>query len=128
MRVLLVEDDRRLADALTRGLTEAGMTITSTSDGDGALAAGIASSFDVIVLDVMLPGSLDGFEVASQLRRHQVGTPILILTGRDAIDDRVRGLESGADDYLLKPFAFEELLARLRALARRHLPTRSAIL
>jgi two-component system OmpR family response regulator len=128
MRVLLVEDDRRLADALRRGLTEAGLGVTHVSSGDGAMAAAQAGSFDVIVLDVMLPGSIDGFEVASRLRRRSIGTPILMLTGRDAIDDRVRGLESGADDYLLKPFAFQELLARLRALARRHLPARSAVL
>ena len=82
----------------------------------------------MIVLDVMLPGNLDGFEVAARLRSRRLATPILMLTGRDAVEDRIRGLESGADDYLLKPFAFEELVARLRALARRHLPERSAVL
>jgi|ERR1035437_9825347 two-component system OmpR family response regulator len=128
MRVLLVEDDRRLADAVARGLVEAGLAVVRASDGDGAVGAALSGSFDVIVLDVMLPGLMDGFEVAARLRQRQVGTPILMLTGRDAVGDRVRGLESGADDYLLKPFAFQELLARLRALARRHLPSRSAVL
>ncbi len=128
MRVLLVEDDRLLADALERGLMETGIAVTHVSESDGAIAAGLAGAFDVIVLDIMLPGSMDGFQVATELRRRQVGTPILMLTGRDAVEDRVRGLESGADDYLLKPFAFQELLARLHALARRHLPSRSAVL
>jgi two-component system, OmpR family, response regulator len=128
MRVLLVEDDRRLADAVARGLEEAGLAVVHASDGNGALGAALGGYFDVIVLDVMLPGSMDGFEVAARLRQRQVGTPILMLTGRDAVGDRVRGLESGADDYLLKPFAFQELLARLRALTRRHLPARSSVL
>jgi two-component system OmpR family response regulator len=128
MRVLLVEDDRRLADAVARGLVEAGLAVVHASDGDGAMGAALDGSFDAIVLDIMLPGSMDGFEVAARLRQRQVGTPILMLTGRDTVGDRVRGLESGADDYLLKPFAFQELLARLRALTRRHLPSRSAVL
>jgi two-component system OmpR family response regulator len=128
MRVLLVEDDRRLADAVARGLAEAGLAVVHAFDGDEAVGAAIGDSFDVIVLDVMLPGTVDGFEVASRLRQRQVGTPILMLTGRDAVGDRVRGLESGADDYLLKPFAFQELLARIKALSRRHLPSRSAVL
>src|SRR5258708_8967529 len=128
MRVLLVEDDRRLADAVARGLQEGGMTVVQASEGDGAVGAALEGSFDAIVLDVMLPGSMDGFEVAATLRRRQVGTPILMLTARDAVGDRVRGLEAGADDYLLKPFAFQELLARLRALTRRHLPGRGAVL
>jgi two-component system OmpR family response regulator len=128
MRVLLVEDDLRLADAVARGLEEAGFAVVQASDSDGGLGAALSDSFDVIVLDVMLPGSMDGFAVAARLRRRQVGTPILMLTGRDSVGDRVRGLESGADDYLLKPFAFQELLARLRALTRRHLPSRSGVL
>jgi DNA-binding response OmpR family regulator len=128
MRVLLVEDDRRLADAVARGLEEAGLAVVQAYEGEGAVGAALGGSFDVIILDVMLPGSIDGFQVAARLRQGQVGTPILMLTGRDAVGDRVRGLESGADDYLLKPFAFQELLARLRALTRRHLPSRSAVL
>jgi two-component system OmpR family response regulator len=128
MRVLVVEDDRRLADALDRGLSEAGFVVVWAGDSDEALAAGISDSFDVIVLDVMLPGTVSGFEVAARLRGSRVSTPILMLTGRDAVEDRIKGLESGADDYLLKPFAFGELVARLRALSRRHLPGRSAVL
>ena len=128
MRVLLVEDDLNLADALVRGMEEEGLAVVHAADGDGAAGAALGSSFDVIVLDVMLPGTMDGFEVASWLRERNVGTPILMLTGRDAVGDRVRGLESGADDYLLKPFAFQELLARLRALTRRHLPSRGKVL
>ena len=104
------------------------MAVVHAADSDGAAGAALGSSFDVIVLDVMLPGSMDGFEVAAWLRRRNVGTPILMLTGRDAVGDRVRGLEAGADDYLLKPFAFQELLARCRALTRRHLPARGNVL
>jgi two-component system OmpR family response regulator len=128
MRVLVVEDDQRLAAALVRGLSEAGIVVVLASDGHEAIASSWSGSFDVIVLDVMLPGALDGFAVASTLRSGRVATPILMLTGRDAVEDRIRGLEAGADDYLLKPFAFDELVARLRALARRHLPERSAVL
>jgi len=128
MRVLIVEDDQRLAAALVRGLSESGFVVVHASDGEEAVATAWSGSFDVIVLDVMLPGNMDGFEVAARLRSRRLATPILMLTGRDAVEDRIRGLESGADDYLLKPFAFEELVARLRALARRHLPERSAVL
>jgi DNA-binding response OmpR family regulator len=94
-------------------------------DGKEGLAAGLTAAYDVIVLDVMLPG-LDGYEVARRLRAERVGTPILMLTARDAVDDRVAGLEAGADDYLVKPFALREVVARLRALTRRHLPNRKA--
>ena len=128
MRVLVVEDDRRLADVLVRGLTESGFVVVHAGDGDEAVATAWSGAFDVIVLDVMLPGSLGGFEVAAALRSRRVATPILMLTARDAVEDRVKGLEAGADDYLSKPFSFDELVARLRALARRHLPERSAVL
>ncbi len=127
MRVLLVEDDRRLAAGLRRGLGESGMAVDAVHDGEDALAAATSTPYDAIVLDVMLPGG-DGLEVARQLRSRKVGTPILMLTALDAVEDRVRGLEAGADDYLVKPFAVRELIARLRALARRHLPDRSAVL
>jgi two-component system, OmpR family, response regulator len=128
MRVLVVEDDQRLGAALVRGLSESGFVVVHVVDGSEALATSRAGSFDAIVLDVMLPGGLGGFEVAAALRSRRVATPILMLTGRDAVEDRIRGLEAGADDYLLKPFAFEELVARLRALTRRHLPERNAVL
>ena len=127
MRVLIVEDDRRLATSLRRGLEEASFAVDVVHDGEDAVASAIAAPYEVIVLDVMLP-SLDGFGVCRRLRDRKVSTPVLMLTGRDAVDDRVRGLEAGADDYLVKPFALRELIARLRALARRHLPDRNAIL
>ena len=118
MRVLVVEDEARIADFVSRGLTEWGYAVDVASDGDEALQWPDVADFDVIVLDLMLPG-LDGIEVCRTLRVRGVRTPILMLTARDAVEDRVRGLDSGADDYLVKPFAFAELLARLRALMRR---------
>jgi DNA-binding response OmpR family regulator len=127
MRVLLVEDDQRLAASLRRGLGESGMAVDAVHRGDDALAAALATPYDVIVLDVLLPGG-SGIEVAREIRNRKVGTPILMLTALDAVEDRVRGLEAGADDYLVKPFAVRELTARLRALARRHLPDRTAVL
>jgi two-component system, OmpR family, response regulator len=128
MRVLIVEDDARLANVLRHGLLEEGFGVDVVADGRSALEAATSTPFDVLTLDVMLPGSLDGFQVCAELRRRRVQTPVLMLTGRDAVADRVRGLESGADDYLVKPFAFVEFLARLRALTRRHLAHRSAVL
>jgi DNA-binding response OmpR family regulator len=125
MRVLIVEDDRRLAASLRRSLIESRMSVDVMHDGDDGLAAATATPYDVIVLDLMLP-SLNGFDVTRRLRERSVDTPILILTGRDAVDDRVAGLEAGADDYLVKPFALREVVARLRALTRRHLPNRKA--
>ena len=127
MRVLVVEDDPRLGRVLRQGLEEDGIGVDLISRGDEALGAALATAFDVISLDVMVPGQ-DGFAVCQELRRRRVRTPILMLTARDAVSDRVRGLDSGADDYLTKPFAFEEFLARVRALARRHLPDRAAVL
>jgi heavy metal response regulator len=118
MRILLVEDERRIAEFICRGLTEQGYGVDVARDGEEALLWPDVASFDVIVLDVMLPAR-DGIAVCRELRRQGVRTPVLMLTARDAIDDRVRGLDSGADDYLVKPFAFAELLARIRALTRR---------
>ncbi|HUY97631.1 MAG TPA: response regulator transcription factor [Verrucomicrobiae bacterium] len=128
MRVLIVEDDPRLAAILRRGLTEEGCAADVVGNGPEAVAAATGHRFDVISIDVMLPGPQDGFQLCAELRRRRVGTPVLILTARDAVEDRVRGLEAGADDYLVKPFAFVELLARIRALARRHLVDRAAVL
>ena len=107
---------------------EADVSTDIVGNGDEALAAAEGDSFDAIILDVMLPGRRDGFQICTELRRRKVRTPVLMLTARDAVEDRVRGLEAGADDYLVKPFAFQELLARVRALTRRHLDNRSAIL
>ncbi len=118
MHILVIEDDPELSSVIATGLHEQGhqVALAQTHD-DGILRASLGS-FDVIVLDVMLPGG-DGFALCRELRRRSIGTPILMLTARDTVDDRVRGLDAGADDYLTKPFAFRELVARVRALARR---------
>jgi DNA-binding response OmpR family regulator len=122
MRILLVEDDDALATVLAEGFAEQGHeTARAASAGEGRQRA-TSSRHDVIILDVMLPGG-SGFDLCRELRRREIATPILMLTARDTVDDRVAGLDSGADDYLAKPFAFRELLARVRALARRP-PTR----
>jgi two-component system, OmpR family, response regulator len=118
MRVLVVEDEEALADLLRRGLSEAGFRVDVVHDGPEAIQRATVGPFDAIVLDVMLPGA-DGFEVCAELRRRRVWTPVLMLTARDRIEDRVEGLDGGADDYVPKPFAFSELTARLRALGRR---------
>jgi heavy metal response regulator len=118
MRVLVVEDEHRIADVVRKGLCEQGYAVDVAYDGEEALQWVDIAAFDVIILDVMLP-VLDGISACRQLRARGVHTPILMLTARDAVEDRVRGLDSGADDYLIKPFAFAELLARLRALTRR---------
>ena len=118
MRVLVVEDETKMAALLKQGLEEQNHSVEVTHDGRTALELASDYEFDVIVLDVMLPG-LDGFEVARRLRKSQRQTPILMLTARDAIPDVAHGLDVGVDDYLTKPFAFPELLARIRALARR---------
>jgi len=125
VRVLIVEDDRRLAESLRRSLVESRMAVDVAHDGEEALAAAASTTYDVIVLDVMLP-RLDGLEVTRSLRERRVDTPILMLTARDGVDDRVAGLDAGADDYLVKPFALREVVARLRALTRRHVPNRKA--
>jgi DNA-binding response OmpR family regulator len=127
MRVLLIEDDRRLAASIQRGLGESGLAVDLAYDGDDGIAAALSAPYDVVVMDVMLPGT-DGLSVSRSLRQQKVSTPILMLTARDAVDDRVSGLEAGADDYMVKPFAMRELLARIRALARRHLPDRTSVL
>jgi two-component system OmpR family response regulator len=118
MRVLIVDDEPKLAALLARGLREEGHATDVAATGEQALWMADAAAYDAIVLDVMLPG-VDGFAVCRSLRARKVWTPVLMLTARDSIDDRILGLDAGADDYLLKPFAFSELLARLRALARR---------
>jgi DNA-binding response OmpR family regulator len=120
-----VEDDRRLAASLRRSLMESRMAVDVAHDGEDGLAAASTTAYDVIVLDLMLP-RLDGLEVTRRLREHRVETPILMLTARDGVDDRVTGLEAGADDYLVKPFALREVVARLRALTRRHVPNRKS--
>jgi two-component system, OmpR family, response regulator len=118
VRVLVVEDDVRMAAAVRRGLRTDGLVVDIAGDGENAVRLARATSFDAVILDVMLPGA-DGFEVCRRLRAEGVWAPVLMLTARDAVDDRVHGLDAGADDYLTKPFSLAELLARLRALARR---------
>ena len=118
MRVLVVEDERKIAAYVKRGLEEQGYAVDAAYTGQEALDWAEVVEFDLIVLDILLP-ELDGVEVCRELRGRGVRTPILMLTARDAIDDRVAGLDAGADDYLIKPFAMPELLARLRALSRR---------
>ena len=118
MRALIVEDQLKMASLLRRGLIEEGYAADVARTGEDALWMARATEYDAIVLDVMLPG-LGGFEVCRQLREAGVWSPVLMLTARDAVEDRIAGLDNGADDYLTKPFSFAELLARLRALARR---------
>lgn len=118
MRVLVVEDSRRLAGIIKRGLLEEGYTVDNAYDGEEAQYMAESTPFDLIVLDIMLPKK-DGLAVCRDLRAKNVNIPILMLTAKDSVEDRVLGLDTGADDYLIKPFAFSELLARLRALLRR---------
>lgn len=118
MRVLIVEDEVKMATLIRRGLREEGMAADVAIRGEDAIWMAGATEYDAVVLDVMLPG-IDGFETCKRLREDGIWAPVLMLTARDAVDDRVAGLDTGADDYLTKPFSFAELLARLRALARR---------
>ena len=118
MKVLIVEDDTRLAELVRRGLVESGHVVDVETDGEAGRAVAQGGEYDAIVLDVMLPAK-DGIAVARELRGDGVSTPILMLTAKDAIDDRVTGLDAGADDYLCKPFVFRELEARLRSITRR---------
>ena len=127
VRVLVVEDDARMAAAIRRGLRFEGLVVDIAPDGEAALRAVGPVEYDAVVLDVMLPG-LDGFETCRRLRVDGVWVPVLMLTARDAVKDRVRGLDGGADDYLTKPFSLAELVARLRALARRGPRERPAVL
>jgi two-component system OmpR family response regulator len=127
LRVLIVEDELRMASLIRRGLINEGVAADIAAKGEDALWLAQAHDYDALVLDVMLP-DLDGFEVCRRLRGAGVWAPVLMLTARDSVDDRVAGLDSGADDYLVKPFAFAELLARLRALARRADAERPAVL
>jgi len=118
MRVLIVEDHVKMATLIRRGLQKEGMAADVAGNGEDALGRAQATEYDAIILDLMLPG-IDGFEVCRRLREEGIWTPILMLTARDAVRDRVAGLDGGADDYLTKPFSYAELLARLRALVRR---------
>ena len=127
MRVLIVEDEVKLASIIRRGMRAHGVGADVAIRGEDALWMAGSTAYAAVVLDVMLPG-IDGFETCRRLRAEGVATPVLMLTARDAVADRVAGLDGGADDYLVKPFAFDELLARVRALARRGGPARPAVL
>ena len=118
MRILIVEDEEKTSSFLCRGLQESGFLVDTAPEGERALHLVQERSYDLVILDVMLPG-IDGWEVLRRIRARGLRMPILFLTARDAVDDRVRGLDAGADDYLLKPFAFSEVLARVRTLLRR---------
>jgi heavy metal response regulator len=123
MRILLVEDDARIAGFVAKGLRENTYAVDAAADGEAALYQAAINEYDVIILDVMLPFK-EGFAVCRELREKNIATPILMLTARDAVEDRIKGLDAGADDYLIKPFAFDELLARIRALLRRSVDVR----
>jgi two-component system OmpR family response regulator len=118
MRALIVEDDATIAEFVGRGLREAGFAVDHSADGESGLRAALQSPYDVAIIDLMLPRR-DGLSLIDELRRRKVATPVLILSARRSVDDRVRGLQAGGDDYLTKPFAFSELLARVQALLRR---------
>lgn len=127
MRVLLIEDEKKMAAFLKQGLEEQRYAVDVAHNGEDGLHWALNFPYDICILDVMLPG-IDGFELCRLLRNRHIDTPVLMLTARDGIDDRVKGLDSGADDYLIKPFAFRELLARLRALTRRDSPHAHSVL
>lgn len=127
MRLLIVEDERTLAEVLARGLREQGYAVDTADDGERGLYFAESEPYDLIVLDIMLP-RLNGHEVCRRLRAARSRVPVLMLTARDSVDDRVAGLDCGADDYLIKPFAFRELLARVRALLRREGLSKDAVL
>ena len=120
-RVLIVEDERRLASLLTQQLTDLQLNVDALFDGESGLKAALEGDFDLVILDVMLPGQ-DGFSICREIRRRGLTVPIMMLSARGVLEDRVRGLDSGADDYLTKPFEFAELSARVRALLRRQRP------
>jgi two-component system OmpR family response regulator len=118
MRILLIEDDEKVGSLIARGLREEGFVVDRARDGEEGLRMGLKEPYDTAIVDIMLP-KLDGLSLIEELRRQKVNTPILILSAKRSVDDRVRGLQTGSDDYLTKPFAFSELLARVQALIRR---------
>jgi DNA-binding response OmpR family regulator len=128
MRILVVEDEHKIANAIKRGLEQERYAVDVEYDGDSGLGAALNEAYDAMIIDRMLPGSVEGMEICRQVRLANNHTPILLLTAKDQIKDRVEGLNSGADDYLIKPFSFEELLARVRALMRRPAETQANVI
>lgn len=128
MKVLLVEDESKISQAVKKGLELKGFAVDVVEDADTGLSYALDKSYDIIILDRMLPGSIDGLEIARKAREGGQNSPIIILTARGSIDDRVSGLNAGADDYLIKPFSFSELLARIQALLRRPKQTEVSVL
>src|SRR5215813_7636077 len=126
MRILVIEDEKKTAAFLAKGLREAGFVVDLARDGEAGLAAVRGSSFDLLIVDIMLPKK-DGWALVEELRAAKVQTPVIFLTARDSVRDRVKGLELGADDYVVQPFAFSELLARVRSLLRRTPARRSKL-
>lgn len=118
MRILLIEDDRKIAGFIDKGLREAGFIVDTRHDGPGGMELGLQGIYDAAVVDIMLPG-LDGLQLIENLRQANINTPVLILSARQSVDDRIQGLQRGGDDYMIKPFSFSELLARIQALIRR---------
>lgn len=119
MRILLIEDEHKIAAAIKQGLTQEKYAVDTEYDADSGLGAALNESYDVIIIDRMLPGSMEGLDICREIRKQGIHTPVIILSAKDQTRDRVSGLNAGADDYLVKPFSFEELLARIRALLRR---------
>jgi DNA-binding response OmpR family regulator len=128
MRILIIEDEHKIANAVKQGLMQEKYAVDLEYDSDSGLGAALSQTYDVMVIDRMLPGKLDGVEICQELRKAGIHTPILILTAKGQVRDKVAGLNAGADDYLVKPFSFEELLARVRALLRRPQETKSNLL
>ena len=118
MRILVVEDDKKIASFISRGMEEAGFVVDHAEDGEDALHLALSESYDAAIMDVMLP-KLDGLSIIERMRQRKILTPVIVLSAKRSVDDRVRGLQTGGDDYLIKPFSFSELLARVRALIRR---------
>jgi len=128
MRILVVEDDHKIAGAIKKGLEQESYAVDVAADADEGLSSALTGDYDLIILDRMLPGLIEGVDIAKEVRANQISAPIIMLTAKDQIADRVAGLNAGADDYLVKPFAFDELVARVRALLRRPTKTLAAVL
>lgn len=128
MRILVVEDDPKIAGAIKKGLEQESYAVDIAADADEGLSSALTGDYDLIILDRMLPGLIEGVDIAKEVRANQINAPIIMLTAKDQISDRVAGLNAGADDYLVKPFAFDELVARVRALLRRPSKTLTTVL